>query len=277
MPSQKQSKRSRHVPPPPHAKAPTRVPAPPSATASGRRASPKVLLIAGGVLVAAIIAGVLAVSLSGGSSGSSNVPAVGSLTNALPDAAGVNTMFRGIPQDGNVLGSPNAPVTLVEYVDLQCPYCREFEATVLPAVVKNYVRTGKVKIDQRILAFIGPDSVSGRKAALAAGLQGKQFNLTELLYFNQGTENTGWLDQSMIDNAAASIPGVQVPMLLSSAKSGAIQVKADAAEAQAKADNVSSTPTLLVGHTGTTPHEVALNSPTDSATLTAAIRGALRG
>ena len=47
-------------------------------------------------------------------------------------------------------------------------------------------------------------------------------------------------------------------MLLSSAKSGAVQVKSDAADAQAKADNVASTPTMLVGRTGGTLQQVAL-------------------
>ena len=271
MPSQKQSKRSRHVPPPPRAKAPTRVPAPPSAPASGRRASPKVLLIVGGVLVAAIIAGVLAVSLSGGSSGSSNVPAVGSLTNALPDAAGVNTMFRGIPQDGNVLGSPNAPVTLVEYVDLQCPYCREFESTVLPAVVKNYVRTGKVKIDQRILAFIGPDSSRGRNAVVAAGRQNKFFNLMELLYFNQGAENTGWLSDGKVEQAAKAV-GLNLAAFNSTRNSGAVTSAVSAFDSVAKADGVHSTPTLLVGKSGGTLNQVQLSSPTDAASVVSAIQ-----
>jgi len=279
MPSQKQSKRRRHdAVAPARTKTQVRVPSPPKPADSGRRASPKVLLIAGGAALAVIVGVVLAVTLSGGgSSSSANVPAVGSLSGALPGAADVNRLFKGIPQDGNTLGSPSAPVTLVEYVDLQCPYCRDFETTVFPSIVKSYVRTGKLKVDQRILAFLGPDSVSGRNAALAAGLQGKQFDYSELLYFNQGTENTGWLDQSMIDKTAASIPGLQVPMLLSSAKTGAVEVKANAVDAQAKADNVSSTPTLLVGRTGSTPKEVALTSPSDVRTLKAAIQEALAG
>ena len=70
---------------------------------------------------------------------------------------------------------------------------------------------GKVKIEARPIAFIGPDSERGRAAALAAAAQNRMFNFMEILYFNQGPENTGWLDDAMVKAAAASIPGLDVP------------------------------------------------------------------
>ena len=62
----------------------------------------------------------------------------------------------GIPQAGVVLGDPNAPVTLVEWADLQCPFCREWSTAAFPALVHDYVRTGKLQIVFRGLAFLGP-------------------------------------------------------------------------------------------------------------------------
>jgi protein-disulfide isomerase len=253
--------------------APVRVP-PPVKGSAPRRASPKVLIAVGAGIVAVAVAIVLAVSLSGGSS-TPNAPAVGSLTNALPGAAAVQKMFNGIPQSSNVLGDPKAPVTLAEYIDLQCPYCAEFESTVLPKLLRQYVRPGDVRIEQRMLAFIGPDSVRGRNAALAAGLQNKQFNFSELLYVNQGTENTGWLDQKMIVAAGASIPGLKVPQMLSDAKSSQVSQTAKAFDDEAKASSVNSTPTILVGKTGGKLETVSLASPTDYAAVSAAITNAL--
>jgi protein-disulfide isomerase len=251
-------------------RAPARVPPPPvRQQPTQRRASPKALLIAGGGVVAVAIAIVLAMTLSGGSSGST--------PSKLPGAADVQLMFKGIPQSGNALGSPKAPVTMVEYIDLQCPYCREFETVVLPNLVTNYVRTGKVRIEQRLLAFIGPDSVRGRNASLAAGEQNKQFNFSELLYFNQGTENTGWLDQSMVNDAAASIPGLNAQQLQAAQGSSAVAARAAALDAQAQTDKVDSTPTILVGRTGTTPQKVAMSSPTDQQSVVNAIQAALAG
>ena len=253
-------------------------PSPPPVRARGeRRASPKVLI---GALVAVVVVGIgvgLGIALSGGSSASTtSVPERGSLTGALPGAADVERLYGGIPQSGHVLGSPKAPVTMVEYVDLQCPYCRSFETDAMPNLISRYVRTGKVKIEQRLLAFIGTDSERGRLAAIAAGQQGKLFNLTELLYFHQGAENTGWLSHDLVTAAAASIPGVAVPRLLAAADSATAKEQAAAFDRQAKEGSVNSTPTILVGKTGQTPHLVTLSSPSDGQSVAAAIEQALQ-
>jgi protein-disulfide isomerase len=71
------------------------------------------------------------VAFSSGSS-KADVPARGSLVNALPGAADAQQLLKGIPQRGNVLGSQSAPVALVEYVDLQCPFCQQFELRQCP-------------------------------------------------------------------------------------------------------------------------------------------------
>ena len=102
-----------------------------------RRADRKVLLAVGAVVVLAALGIGLGVALAGGSSGLKNVPATGSLTNklTLPQAASVHKLLAGVPQKGNVLGKANAPATLIEYIDLQCPFCDQFELTVFPDLV----------------------------------------------------------------------------------------------------------------------------------------------
>jgi protein-disulfide isomerase len=267
MPSGKQSKRQRRA---------ARTGPPPVQSKGGpRRASRRVLLTAAAVIVLAAIAVTLGVVLAAGSSKAS-VPARGSLVNALPGAPGVQQLLQGIPQRGNVLGSQSAPVTLVEYVDLQCPYCQQFETQAMPALIGQYVRTGKVKIEARPIAFIGPDSQRGRAAAIAAGEQNKLFNFAQVLYLNQGSENTGWLNDQMIESAAASIPGLDVPQVLSARSSAAVNGRADAYDQQATADNVRATPTILVGKSGGTLRPVALKAPTDAQSVASAINAALR-
>ncbi len=266
MPSGKQSKRQR------------RAPAPPVRAGASRRASPRVLIAVGSAIVVAIVAVVLGFALTGGSSSSTtSVPERGSLENALPGAAHVQSLLAGIPQQGNVLGSPTAPVTMAVYVDLQCPYCREFELDAMPKLLDDYVRTGKAKVELRPVAIIGPDSVSGRAAAIAASDQNRLFNFAQLLYLNQGTENTGWLDDQMVAAAAASIPGLDVPKLLEARNSSATADRATAFDAQANDDHVSGTPTILVGKTGGQLETVPLASSTDGASVAAAIRSSLVG
>jgi protein-disulfide isomerase len=228
------------------------------------------------VVVLAAIGVVLAVVLSSGSSKAA-VPARGSLVNALPGAAKVQKLLQRIPQHGNVLGSQSAPVTLVEYIDLQCPYCQQLETQAMPSLIASYVRTGKVKIEARPIAFIGPDSQRGRLAAIAAGEQNKLFNFAQILYLNQGTENTGWLSDQMIVSTAASIPGLDVSSLLAASNSDTAKAQAGTYDQQAAKDSVQATPTILVGTSGGPLRPVVLKSPTDGQSVASAITTVLAG
>ena len=265
MTSGKQSRRQRQA---------ARVGAPPAGGA--RRASPQVLVGAAVLLVVAGVAVGLSLALGGGSSSGADVPARGSLVNALPGARDVRDLLAGIPQDGNVLGRPSAPVTLVEYVDLQCPFCRELEMQVIPPLVSRYVSTGKLKIETRPLAFVGSDSQRGRDAAIAAGYQDRMFDLMAILFANQGGENTGWLDDDMVTAAGASIPGLAVPRLLEERESSRVANAAAALDLLAQEGGIDSTPTILVGKSGETLREVTLSSATDTQAVAAAIEQALR-
>jgi protein-disulfide isomerase len=250
--------------------------APPPVARKGerRRASTKVLVAAGVGLLAVAGAVVAILLITGGNSSSSSrtVPSVGSLTNALPAADAVEREFAGIPQNGRVLGSPRAPVTMVTYVDLQCPGCRAFETEIMPSIVPKLVRTGKLKVEARPIAFIGPDSLPARYAAIAAAKQNRMFNFMQVTYANQGVENTGWLNHDFIQKAAASVPGMDVPRLLDEQKSQAVIAAGKTVDEQSNADNVRQTPTLLLGRTGGPLRMVSTRDTFDAARLAALIR-----
>lgn len=272
MPSGKKSKQARRT----AAAAPPRVQS--KGSPRSRQADPKVLAIGGAVVVLAVIGVVLGIVLTRGGSGGSvpqGLPATGSLATGLPGAGEVDALFKGIPQHDTILGWPFAPVTMVEYIDLQCPFCQQFETQVMPDILKKYVRTKKVKVEVRVLDFIGPDSARGRKAMIAAGEQNRAFQFSELLYFNQKTENTGWLDDAIIGQAAASIPGLDVKRLFNDRNSGAVAAQAKRFDAQQTADDVTGTPTLFVGKSGTKGKRVNLQSSTDEKTLVQALDDAL--
>jgi protein-disulfide isomerase len=242
---------------------------PPVRSTEGRRASPKVLGHARALIVAVALAVILAIVFTGGSSGSSAVTG-----STLPDSATIASQFRRIPQQGNVLGRANAPVTMVEYIDLQCPVCRQFETEVMPTILERYVRPGKVRVEVRPIAFIGPDSERGRRAMVAAEPQGKAFNFSQILYFNQGAENSGWLDDSMIADAAVSV-GLDPQTILDNMDSQAVADRTGVYDQQSRTDAVSGTPTIGIGKTGGKPSYFPAGDPGLTA-VTAALDQALK-
>jgi protein-disulfide isomerase len=245
----------------------------------GRQASPRALLI-GGIVVLLVVLGIgLAFAFSGGGGGNGlpkNAQTTGSLANALPGAADVNANLKGIPQSGTTLGWPFARATLTEYIDLQCPVCKDFETTEMPTLIQKYVRTKKLKIVVKPWAFIGNDSFRGQAAMLAAAKQNKAFNFSQVLYDNQGTENTGWLTDNELYQIAASIPGLNVTQLFADRKSASVKQQASQVAADAQAQNVNGTPGIFVGPSGGKQKLIVIGMP-DEAKLFAAIDAAAAG
>ena len=272
MPSGKRARQQRReaagsvavkTPPRVRSKGAPKGPRPAGIAGQPRQASPRALAIGGSIAAVVAIVVVLAIVLGSSGGGSSGVPkgtpTFGTLTNALPGAAQVQTLFKGIPQHGLTLGSPKAPVQMTMFVDLQCPICQQWEVEWLPTVVQKYVRPGKVAIQLKPWEFIGPDSVKGQAATIAASFQNKAFNFAKVLYDNQGEENTGWLTDKMLASIAASVPGMRVHTLFDQRNSSRAKSIASGVDALAKKDNVTGTPTIFVGKTGQTPKLVGKN------------------
>ena len=160
--------------------------------------------------------------------------------------------WRGIPQHGNALGSPKAPVTLVEFADPQCPYCGEWARGALPDLVREYVRTGRVRVVFNGMSFVGPDSELALRTALAAGQQNRLWHVLDLLYRNQGTENTGWVTQDLLAGIGATVPGLDGSRMLAQRDAPDVSAALDAAAANAQSHGINSTPSFLAGPTGGT-------------------------
>jgi protein-disulfide isomerase len=232
-----------------------------------RQASPRALAIAGGVVLIAVVAVVLGVVLSGGSSGGGGgsgsggivsssdlqgLPATGSQSwaGSLPGAASANGLFRGIPQNGQVLGNPKAPIEMDMFIDVQCPVCQAYEVDNLPTIVKDDIRNGKVQLHLKPWAFLGPQSFTGRRGVIAAADQNKGFEYAKVLYDNQRQEESGWLTGREMAIIAASVNGLDLAKWRDAVNSSASESTAKAVDALAKQRNVQGTPTIFVGCTG---------------------------
>ncbi len=103
------------------------------------------------------------------------------------------------------LGEQNAPITVVEYGDFQCPFCGKFFKETESVLRENYIKTGKVKFIYRDFAFLGQESFWAANAARCAGEQGKFWEYHDYLYGNQRGENQGAFSKSNLKSFAAAL------------------------------------------------------------------------
>jgi protein-disulfide isomerase len=90
-----------------------------------------------------------------------------------------------IPADAQMLGSKTAPYTMVEYMDLQCPFCKRFEETTFAEIRKNLIDTGKVRYVSRDFPLdFHPFAMKAAVAARCAAEQGKFWPMRNLLVTN---------------------------------------------------------------------------------------------
>lgn len=166
---------------------------------------------------------------------------------AVAEPAAVSARFAGIPQDGIRLGSPSAPATLVEFADLQCPFCGTYARDVLPTILDRYVRPGTLKLELNLLTFVGEDSVKAGKLAAAATAQDRFWGFTDAFFAAQGQENTGYVTDDFLEETA-SAGGVDYAAATADGKTADRVL----GQAQTAADRlgVSSTPTFFIrrGH-----------------------------
>jgi protein-disulfide isomerase len=198
--------------------------------------------------VAGVLAGIVAATLIL----ASVLGASGSKSSAPQKVFGDDTaaLLDGIPQNGPVLGRPDAPVTLVEFADPQCPYCAEWSQQAFPEIAQDYVRTGKVRLVFAGLTFLGPDSEQALRFAHAAGDQDRLWNTVHLLYANQGPESSGWVTDELLRGIGAAIPGFRAEDALAATSSSPREKEIADAGALARSLDVHGTPSFAAGRTG---------------------------
>lgn len=222
-------------------------------------------------------AAMLAAALIGGTvllTRDSSQPAAESVTSGVTvtGAAAVNGLLAGIPQEGAMLGNRDAPVTLVEYADLQCPYCARVATGDFPSIVRDYVRRGNVRVIFNGLSFVGPDSVTALETALSAGKQNRLWHVVQLLYANQGTENSGWVSEGLLRGVGKAVPGLDGEAMLAGRSAGSIASARDEAQRSAATAGVTGTPSFAVGPTDGV---LTLLQSNDAQTVRGAIEAAL--
>ncbi len=117
-----------------------------------------------------------------------------------------NLIKHGAPYQG----STSAPVTLIDFSDLQCHLCDRFVTATEPQINSTYVHPGKVAFIFLHLPNRGFDSFPAASAAQCTNDQGKFWQYHNLLYNNQGPIDSGWANRDNLKKFASQIPGLDM-------------------------------------------------------------------
>lgn len=119
-------------------------------------------------------------------------------------------IFGGVPQEGDRVGSADAPVSIQIFNDLQCANCRDGFLGPIPGLVENYVRPGDVKLLMRHYSVTPNPTELGFFAAEAAAQQGYGWQYTYLFFHNQGEAERFRIDEEFLETLAGSIGELDV-------------------------------------------------------------------
>jgi protein-disulfide isomerase len=101
--------------------------------------------------------------------------------------------------DDPIIGNPDAPITIVEFSDFQCPFCARFNAQTLPSIMEEYIDQGKVKLVFRDFPIqsIHPNALPASVAAECANEQGKFKEMHDILFEKQNEWNKVSTDDAL--------------------------------------------------------------------------------
>jgi protein-disulfide isomerase len=223
-----------------------------------------------GIVVSVVVVAIVVVLIA--TSGGSKTGIPKSKVEQSSTVAAVTKLIGGIPQSGNVLGSPTAPVTLQYFGDLECPICRDFTVESLPTIIPSWVRTGKLKIEYHSMSTAtGNAEREGAEpagifktqqvAAYAAGKQDKAWYFIETFYHEQGEEDSGYVTEKYIQELASQVPGLNLTQWTSDRSDPELASEVASDEQAANNNGFTGTPSFLIGKTGGSMSKLEYTSP----------------
>ena len=145
-----------------------------------------------------------------------------------------------------ILGDLNAPLTMVEFGDYQCTFCKKFFSETEESILINYVETGKVKIlFKDFIVVPGNDSVNAANAAHCANDQEMFWQYHSTLYNNWNGEGTGWASFERLHQFASTL-GLDMDKFSECMSKSKWKELVDSSKVDGRTLGVSATPTFFI-------------------------------
>jgi len=144
-------------------------------------------------------------------------------------------------------GARNAPVTVYEMADFQCPACRTFTVNVMPALDKQFVQTGKVRwvFINLPLISIHPNAMAAAEVAMCASRQKRFWETHDVLYFRQA-EWAKLTEPRATLMALAQRAGVDRKKLVACLDSGTVRTEVEQEARRAVRSGANATPSFYI-------------------------------
>jgi protein-disulfide isomerase len=144
----------------------------------------------------------------------------------------------------SILGAPDAPVTVVEFTDYQCPFCKRFIQSTFPLLKRDFIDTGKVRWIVRDLPLgFHPNANKAAQAARCAGDQGRFWEMRDTLFRNNAN-----LGIEQLPGYAREV-GLDVNAFDACLSSDRHQAQIDQDSQEANRIRVTGTPSFIIGRT----------------------------
>ena len=187
-----------------------------------------------GAIAAAVIIGIVA--------SYSSFDAGESLNLDMGQTHGTVSTAMGSP----ILGSPTAPITIIEFGDYQCSQCYKWYHNTKPAIYENYIDTGKANLIFVDLAILGRDSPKAAAATYCAEEQGSYWEFHDLLYTSQESQiDNGWASPERLKAFAFSL-GLDMDLFDNCLDSGKFLKRVQFNTNEAKKQGATGTPTFII-------------------------------
>ena len=160
--------------------------------------NPKTKFVIIGIVVAVIAVGLMAATMN---------PDAIKADKAKPKKISIDTR-SGSP----VLGDSSSPITIVEFGDYQCPFCKRWNENTKPAIERNLIDTGKASLIYVDMPIIGPDSVTIHAGSYCAADQGLYWQYHDFVYEYQGHENDGWANSGNLKILMNALDGLDTKL-----------------------------------------------------------------
>ncbi|MFP3466891.1 DsbA family protein [Leifsonia sp. SIMBA_070] len=217
---------------------------PPTTARSPRR---PLLLAAVAATVVVLVGG--ATALLVGAPGQGGSPLTAPPTAKTPSASAIPELSRRNANDQRALGKVDAPVVLIEWSDYRCPFCGVFARDTQPALVREYVDKGLLRIEWHDMPVFGDQSIDAAVAGRAAAAQGRFWQFHEKVYDVAPSRGHADLSRERLLDLArqAGVPD----MAAFEATLDDVAVRADVQREQQEgyALGITGTPTFLIGST----------------------------